>query len=121
MRPYLWRSFTEAIAFVNEVAAVAEAARHHPDIDIRYRAVTVRLVTHDAGGTRTGMCPRPALSSEPRKALRTHEGGERRAAPTGRCLAGLLGFPGASMEYPGRCDVLWYGTAGWVKGVSSCR
>ncbi len=50
VRPYTWRSFAEAIAFVNEVAAVAEAAQHHPDIDIRYRAVTVRLVTHDAGG-----------------------------------------------------------------------
>ncbi len=50
VRPYTWRTFAEAIAFVNEVAAVAEAAQHHPDIDIRYRAVTVRLVTHDAGG-----------------------------------------------------------------------
>lgn len=50
VRPYTWRSFAEAIAFVNEVAAVAEAAQHHPDIDVHYRSVTVRLVTHDAGG-----------------------------------------------------------------------
>jgi len=29
---------------------VAEAARHHPTLDIHRRAVTVRLVTTDEGG-----------------------------------------------------------------------
>jgi len=32
---------------------LAEAANHHPDIDIRYRAVHLRLSTHDAGHTVT--------------------------------------------------------------------
>ena len=36
--------------FVNRVADAAEAADHHPDIDIRYSKVTLGLVTHDAGG-----------------------------------------------------------------------
>ena len=36
--------------FVNRVAALAEAADHHPDIDIRYSKVTLALSTHDAGG-----------------------------------------------------------------------
>jgi 4a-hydroxytetrahydrobiopterin dehydratase len=36
--------------FVNRVAELAEAAGHHPDIDIRYNRVRLALVTHDAGG-----------------------------------------------------------------------
>ena len=31
-------------------ARLAEAAGHHPDIDIRWRKVTLGLTTHDAGG-----------------------------------------------------------------------
>jgi 4a-hydroxytetrahydrobiopterin dehydratase len=38
------------MAFVNRVADLAEAADHHPDIDIRYSRVTLVLSTHDAGG-----------------------------------------------------------------------
>jgi len=49
-RTYEWPSFVSGIAFVNEVAKLAEAADHHPDIDIRWRKVTLRLTTHDAGG-----------------------------------------------------------------------
>ena len=36
--------------FVNKVAELAEAAGHHPDIDIRYNRVRLGLTTHDAGG-----------------------------------------------------------------------
>jgi 4a-hydroxytetrahydrobiopterin dehydratase len=36
--------------FVNGVAEAAEAAGHHPDIDIRYNKVRLALVTHSAGG-----------------------------------------------------------------------
>ncbi|HLS89042.1 MAG TPA: 4a-hydroxytetrahydrobiopterin dehydratase [Sphingobacteriaceae bacterium] len=43
-------SFKEAVFFVNTVAGLAEAANHHPDIDIRYRRVHLALTTHDAGG-----------------------------------------------------------------------
>ncbi|NJM08527.1 4a-hydroxytetrahydrobiopterin dehydratase [Candidatus Gracilibacteria bacterium] len=43
-------SFPAAIAFVTNVAFLAEAASHHPDIDIRYNNVTLALTTHDAGG-----------------------------------------------------------------------
>jgi len=42
--------FAGALAFVNEVGALAEAANHHPDIDIRWDTVTLRLSTHSAGG-----------------------------------------------------------------------
>lgn len=43
-------SFPAAIAFVNRVAEAAEAADHHPDIDIRWRTVRLALSTHSAGG-----------------------------------------------------------------------
>lgn len=43
-------SFAEAIAFVNRLAELAESENHHPDVDIRFRRVTVRWSTHSAGG-----------------------------------------------------------------------
>jgi 4a-hydroxytetrahydrobiopterin dehydratase len=50
MKTYKMPSFPAAIAFVINVGFIAEAARHHPDIDIRYNKVTLALTTHDAGG-----------------------------------------------------------------------
>ena len=49
-RTYQFRNFTAAMEFVNRVADAAEAADHHPDIDIRYSKVTLVLSTHSAGG-----------------------------------------------------------------------
>jgi 4a-hydroxytetrahydrobiopterin dehydratase len=43
-------SFPEAIEFVDRLAELAESENHHPDIDIRYRRVTVRWTTHSEGG-----------------------------------------------------------------------
>ncbi|QRP47239.1 4a-hydroxytetrahydrobiopterin dehydratase [Amycolatopsis sp. FDAARGOS 1241] len=43
-------SFAAAIAAVTRVGFFAEAADHHPDIDVRWRTVTFRLSTHSAGG-----------------------------------------------------------------------
>ena len=43
-------TFLGAIAVVDRVAAVAEAADHHPDIDIRWRTLTFACTTHSAGG-----------------------------------------------------------------------
>ena len=50
VREFELPSFAEAIAFVDRLAEIADAENHHPDIDIRYRKVTVRWTTHDAGG-----------------------------------------------------------------------
>lgn len=49
-RLYTFADFKEVMAFVNRVAELAEAADHHPDIDIRYRKVRLTLSTHSAGG-----------------------------------------------------------------------
>lgn len=43
-------SFPAAIAVVDRVAEAAEAADHHPDIDIRWRTLTFACATHSAGG-----------------------------------------------------------------------
>jgi 4a-hydroxytetrahydrobiopterin dehydratase len=43
-------SFRAAIDLVDRVADAAEAADHHPDIEINWRRVTFRLTTKAAGG-----------------------------------------------------------------------
>jgi len=50
IREWSFNDFGLAIAFVNRVAAIAEAANHHPDIDIRYTRVRLSLTSHDSGG-----------------------------------------------------------------------
>ncbi len=50
VREWTFKDFVAAMAFVNQVAGIAEAAGHHPDIDIRYNRVQLGLVSHDAGG-----------------------------------------------------------------------
>ncbi len=50
VRHYQFADFTSAMAFVNQVAEKAEAADHHPDIDIRYNKVRLALISHDKGG-----------------------------------------------------------------------
>ncbi len=50
VRTFTFPTFPEAIAFVDRVAVAAEEANHHPDIDIRYTRVTLRLTSHDSGG-----------------------------------------------------------------------
>lgn len=50
VRDFKFADFVHAMIFVNGVAEFAEAAGHHPDIDIRYNQVRLGLVTHDAGG-----------------------------------------------------------------------
>jgi 4a-hydroxytetrahydrobiopterin dehydratase len=49
-RQFTFAGFPEAIAFVNRLAPLAEAADHHPDILINYKRVTITYSTHDAGG-----------------------------------------------------------------------
>lgn len=44
------QDFNGALAYVNAVGALADAADHHPDVDIRWDTVILRLSTHSAGG-----------------------------------------------------------------------
>ncbi len=50
VREFEFASFSQAVEFVDRLAEAAEAENHHPDIDIRYRKVTVRWTTHSEGG-----------------------------------------------------------------------
>jgi 4a-hydroxytetrahydrobiopterin dehydratase len=49
-KKYEFAGFAEAMAFVNRVAGLAEAADHHPDIEIKYDRVKLALTTHSEGG-----------------------------------------------------------------------
>ena len=48
-REFQFADFAEALAFVNRVAAAAEAADHHPDIEIHWNRVKLRWWTHVTG------------------------------------------------------------------------
>ena len=50
VKEYKFADFVAAMAFVNRVADAAEAANHHPDIDIRWNKVRLALSTHSEGG-----------------------------------------------------------------------
>jgi 4a-hydroxytetrahydrobiopterin dehydratase len=41
------RSFARGLDLANAIGELADAVNHHPDVDIRYAGVTVRLFTHD--------------------------------------------------------------------------
>ncbi len=49
-REFRFDGFAAALAFVNRVGELAEAANHHPDIAIHYNRVVLRWWTHSAGG-----------------------------------------------------------------------
>jgi 4a-hydroxytetrahydrobiopterin dehydratase len=48
-RDFEFRDFAEALAFVNRVGAEAEAANHHPDVEIHWNRVKLRWWTHVTG------------------------------------------------------------------------
>ena len=50
VRAFTFKAFADGIRFVDRVAVLADAADHHPDIDIRWTTVTMALSTHSAGG-----------------------------------------------------------------------
>lgn len=49
-KAFVFKAFQDGIRFVDRVAAKADAADHHPDIDIRYTTVKMALSTHSEGG-----------------------------------------------------------------------
>jgi len=47
---YRFKTFMDGIRFLNQVAEMAEAADHHPDVKINYTRITFSCSTHDQGG-----------------------------------------------------------------------
>ena len=43
-------SFATGLRLVNAIGEAAEAANHHPDLDLRYPHLNIRLFSHDVGG-----------------------------------------------------------------------
>jgi 4a-hydroxytetrahydrobiopterin dehydratase len=46
-RTFKFPDFATALAFVNRVGARAEEAQHHPDIELGWGKVVLKLRTHD--------------------------------------------------------------------------
>jgi len=49
-RVYKTDGWPTTLMLVNTIAYVAEAAYHHPDLSVTWARVTVKLMTHSAGG-----------------------------------------------------------------------
>jgi 4a-hydroxytetrahydrobiopterin dehydratase len=49
-KPYKFRNFVDAVAFVNAITPVAEAEGHHPDLFVKWGEVRVNLSTHKIKG-----------------------------------------------------------------------
>lgn len=47
---YRFKEFMDGIRFLNRVAEMAEAADHHPDVQINYTRITFSCSTHSEGG-----------------------------------------------------------------------
>jgi 4a-hydroxytetrahydrobiopterin dehydratase len=50
VKEFRFPDYRATIAFVNEVAEIAQRADHHPDLSVHYDRCNVRWTTHDAGG-----------------------------------------------------------------------
>ena len=49
-KQFTFKGFPEAVEFVSRLVPEAEAADHHPDVQINYRRVTLVYSTHSEGG-----------------------------------------------------------------------
>lgn len=43
-------SFARGVDLIVRIGALADAANHHPDVDLRYPSVAIRVSTHEVGG-----------------------------------------------------------------------
>ena len=100
-RTFRFADFVHAVGFVEHLAEVAEEQQHHPDIDIRYNKVTLRLSSHDAGGVTHAR--RQARGGDPAPRLRP----ARPATGAGRAPAARAAAapPGRRARMPDRALV----------------
>ena len=61
---FTFKNFTEAFAFMTEVAFHAEKQNHHPNWSNVWNTVNFELNTHDAGGTVTEKDHKLAAASD---------------------------------------------------------
>lgn len=49
-KKYRLKDFREAMKLATEIGELAEQHAHHPDLEISYGSLVVKLTTHDEGG-----------------------------------------------------------------------
>jgi 4a-hydroxytetrahydrobiopterin dehydratase len=60
-REFVFKDFSEAIAFISQVAVIAKSMNHHPIIVNNYNVVTLELTTFDKGNRVTEKDKKMAL------------------------------------------------------------
>lgn len=83
-RDFKFASFKEAMFFANAVAGIAEAANHHPEIDINYDRVEIDLTTHSEGGVTEKDFALAARVDEAAAVLGSRGGTAAKKAPTSK-------------------------------------
>lgn len=49
-KTYKRKNFLDGLAFITQIAVVAEREGHHPDVLLTWPSVKIMLITHDEGG-----------------------------------------------------------------------
>ena len=52
-KQFIFTDFTETMAVMNKIAAIAEEMNHHPEWSNVYNKLIIRLSTHDSNGVTT--------------------------------------------------------------------
>ncbi|MBD8868963.1 4a-hydroxytetrahydrobiopterin dehydratase [Nocardioides donggukensis] len=122
---YATGDFGTGLELVNRIGAAAEESNHHPDLDLRYGSLDVRLLSHDVHGltrrdvdlarritalaAEVGARPEPLSVSRVELALDATDPAALK--PFWRAVLGLLDHPGADDELidpDGRLPTLWF-------------
>ncbi|MGN6722605.1 MAG: VOC family protein [Marmoricola sp.] len=122
---FLTKRFDVGLAMVERIGAVAEEMNHHPDLDLRYPHLNVRLMSHDVNGRTQrdvdlarkisaiaadlGVSADPAVVSRVEIGLDTWDIAEIK--PFWRAVLGLKDTPGIDDELSdpsGDLPMLWF-------------
>jgi 4a-hydroxytetrahydrobiopterin dehydratase len=117
--------FATGLRLVEAIGAAAEELGHHPDLDLRYTHLNIRLMSHDAGGKterdvalarrisalagELGVVAEPAVLSRVEVGLDTWDAGEIR--PFWKAVLGLQDhprFPDDLVDPDGDLPTLWF-------------
>ena len=117
--------FLKSLRLANEIGEIAEEMNHHPDLDVRYGRLDVRLSSHDAGGVTQrdvdlaraiselaaseGCEPRPAEVTSLELALDTPN--SEAIKPFWRAFLGMTDDPRSAndlLEKTGQLPSLWF-------------
>lgn len=117
--------FASGLALVNRIGEAAEEADHHPDLDLRWGHLNLKLVSHDSGGVterdlrmarriselaaEAGATPRPDRVQALEIALDTPD--FEKVKPFWRALLGLEDDPGSAdavRDAGGQLPALWF-------------